>query len=101
MVATRSVVRVQEDGQVTLPETARARLGIKPGELLTVVETDAGMVITPSRLVAARALDEIGAALREQGWSIDDLDEWIEMGRAERDDLLREMYGIDATPDRS
>jgi hypothetical protein len=44
-------------------------------------------------VVAANALDRIGEALREQGVALDEL---IESGRAERELLLREHYGIDA-----
>jgi hypothetical protein len=44
--------------------------------------------------VATKALDRIGEILREQGLSLEDL---IEAGRAQRDELLREQYGIDPT----
>jgi hypothetical protein len=44
------------------------------------------------RAVAAVLLDLIGEAIRSQDLTLDDL---IESGRTERDDLLREMYGIE------
>ncbi len=44
------------------------------------------------RAAAAALLDKIGESLTAQGF---DLEELIETGRAERDDLLREMYGIE------
>jgi hypothetical protein len=48
------------------------------------------------RREAEALLDKPGEPLREQGLTLDEL---IESGRAERADLLREMYGID--PDES
>ena len=92
MAAQAHLVRVQEKGQVTLPATIRQRLGLKKGDLVAVVQTDEGVLITPQAAVAMKALDRIGEALREQGLSLDEL---IESGRAERDDLIRELYGLD------
>jgi hypothetical protein len=44
------------------------------------------------RAVVALLLDRIGNSITAQGLTLDEL---IESGRAERDDLLREMYGIE------
>ena len=87
----RRLVRVQEKGQVTLPTEFRKRLGMKKGDLVAVTETPEGLLITPQEVVAARALDRIGAALAEQGLSLDEL---IESGREERGELIRERYGL-------
>ncbi|MCC6792001.1 MAG: AbrB/MazE/SpoVT family DNA-binding domain-containing protein [Thermomicrobiales bacterium] len=93
MVAQRHLVRVQEKGQVTLPAKIRERLGIKKGDLVGIVETSEGVLITRQEVVAANALDRIGEALREQGVTLEEL---IESGRAERDQLLRDHYGIES-----
>jgi AbrB family looped-hinge helix DNA binding protein len=87
----RRLVRVQEKGQVTLPTDFRKRLGMKKGDLVAVVETPEGLLITPQEVVTARALDRIGAALKEQGLSLEEL---IESGREERGELVRERYGL-------
>ena len=92
MAAKRKFVRIQEKGQITLPAELRRRLGFKKGDLVAVEATPEGVLITPQEVVATKALDEIGAILREQGLSLEEL---IESGRDERDDLLRELYGID------
>jgi len=90
---TRSnLVRVQEKGQVTLPIAVREELGIKRGDLVSVSVTPAGVLITPQRAIAAALLDKIGESLTSQGLTLDDL---IESGRAEREALLQEMYGIE------
>ena len=84
------LVRVQEKGQVTLPAGVRKRLGLKKGDLVAVVETPEGVLITPQEVVATRALAEIGKALTAQGLSLEDM---IERGREIREELFREQYG--------
>lgn len=92
MTVQPKLVRIQEKGQVTLPVEARRRLGLKKGDLVSVVATADGILITPQEVVAVRALDRNGEALREQGVSLDEL---IDSARAGRDELIREVYGID------
>ena len=88
--ATR-LVRIREKGQVTIPASARKRLGLKEGDLVAVTETPDGVLISPQASVAIQALDEIGALLREHGIT---LEEMIESGREERGRLIEETYGI-------
>jgi len=90
MSVVRNLVRVQEKGQVTLPARVRKRLGIKKGDLVAVIETPEGVLITPQEVVATRALAEIGKALKEQGLTLEDM---IESGREIREELFREQYG--------
>jgi AbrB family looped-hinge helix DNA binding protein len=90
MAAERKLVRIQEKGQVTLPAEFRRRLGLKKGDLVLVEETPDGVLITPQEIVALKALDEIGAALKEQGLTLEDM---IESGRKIREELYREQYG--------
>lgn len=94
----QSLTRIQEKGQVTLPANLRRRLGLKRGDLVAVTETAEGILITPQEVVATRALAEIGAALAEQGIT---LEEMIERGRAIREQLVGERYGlfVDSTDD--
>src|SRR6476659_355655 len=93
----RNLVRVQEKGQVTLPADVRKQLGLKKGDLVAVVATPDGVLITRQETIASKALDRIGEVLREQGVTLDEL---IESGRDERADLLAEQYGIQS-PNRS
>jgi AbrB family looped-hinge helix DNA binding protein len=92
MTSETKLVRVQEKGQVTLPAAVRKRLGLKKGDLVAVMETPDGVLITPQEIVASKALDQIGAILREQGVSLEEL---IEAGRGGREELVREEYGIE------
>src|SRR5688500_18619218 len=84
-MAERKLVRIQEKGQVTLPAAARKRLGLKKGDLMAVTATPDGVLITLQEVVALRALDRIGDALRAQGLTLEEL---IESGREERGRLL-------------
>jgi AbrB family looped-hinge helix DNA binding protein len=86
----RTLVRVQEKGQVTIPASVRKRLGIKTGDLVAIEETAEGVLITPQAVAAIDALDAIGDALREQGLTLEDM---IESGREIREELYRERYG--------
>ena len=84
-------VRVQEKGQVTLPQAVRKKLNLKKGDLVTFVETSEGIVIKPAAVVATEALDELARALQAKGVTLDDL---LERGREIRGQLAREKYGL-------
>ena len=92
----RTLVRIQEKGQVTLPARVRRQFGLKKGDLVAVTVTPEGVLITPQEVIAARALDALGAVLRERGLSLEEL---IESGREARGEIIHEQYGI-ATTDR-
>jgi antitoxin PrlF len=87
----RKLVRIQEKGQVTIPQEIRKKLGLKRGDLVAVVETPDGVYITPQQVVATKALDSIGEILKEKGLSLTEL---IAQGRDIRTNLLQEAYGI-------
>jgi AbrB family looped-hinge helix DNA binding protein len=87
----RKFVRMQEKGQVTIPTEIRKKLGLKRGDLVAVMETPDGVVITPQQVLVTKAFDRIGDILKEQGLSVDEL---IASGREIRSDLLQETYGI-------
>jgi antitoxin PrlF len=91
----RKLVKIQEKGQVTIPQEIRKKLGLKQGDLVAVVETPDGVFITPQQVLATKALDSIGNILKEQGVSLEDL---IASGREIRTDLLQETYGISEPP---
>lgn len=87
----RKLVRVQEKGQVTLPSEIRGKLGLKKGDLVAIIETEGGVLITPQEIVATKALDRIGEVLKEKGFSLEEL---IESGREERGSIIEKQYGI-------
>jgi antitoxin PrlF len=91
----RKFVRMQDKGQVTIPQEIRKKLGLKRGDLVAVMETPDGVFITPQQVVATKALDSIGDILKEKGLSLDEL---IASGREIRTDLLQETYGSTEPP---
>ena len=91
MAISQKYSRVQKKGQVTIPAEMRDKLGLKEGDLVAFIETDDGILISPQEVLALRALDRIGAALKEQGISLDEL---IESGREERSKIIKEKYDL-------
>ena len=89
--SNRKIVRVQEKGQVTLPSELREKLGLKKGDLVSVVETNEGVLISPQEIVATKALDRIGDALKGKGLSLEEL---IESGRETRGAIMEKKYGL-------
>lgn len=87
----RKLVRVQEKGQVTLPAELREKLGLKKGDLVAVLETDEGVLISPQEIVATKALDRIGEVLKERGVSLEEI---IESGREARGSIIEKRYGL-------
>ena len=90
------VSRIQEKGQVTIPQEVREKLKLRKGDLVTFVETERGYVVQPVEVVINAALDAMGEGLREKGVT---LDQWIENGRRIRGQLLKEKYGLVDTRD--
>ncbi|MFH1906997.1 MAG: AbrB/MazE/SpoVT family DNA-binding domain-containing protein [Chloroflexota bacterium] len=84
-------VRVQEKGQVTIPTRLRRKFNIKKGTLVSFVETDGGVLIKPAEVIFSEALEEIGAALKEDGITLEEL---IERGREIRGKIAEEKYGL-------
>ena len=84
-----NLVRIQEKGQVTLPIKTRKKLGLKKGDLVAVVETNEGILITPQQIVASSTLDQIGELLKEKNISMEEL---IKSGREERARLLKKYH---------
>lgn len=86
-------VRVQEKGQVTIPQEIRKKIGLKKGDLVVFVETEVGVAIQPVELVVSAALDEIGEALQEKGITLEDL---LEAGREIRQEIYDEGHARDS-----
>ena len=71
-------------------------LGIKPGDEISFLETDAGLLVAPRMELINQLLDMIGQCLQAKGVTLEQL---MEDGRKIRGDLLREDYGIDPGDD--
>ena len=60
------LVRMQEKGQVTIPQEIRKKLGLKRGDLVAVMETPEGVFIKPQQVVATKALDSMAISSRNK-----------------------------------
>lgn len=88
MAAERKFAVVQEGRLVALPKG----IEVTTGDIVAFEMTDKGILLVPQNAELNDALDELGAALLDEGL---DLDSLIEDGREIRDELLLELYGID------
>jgi bifunctional DNA-binding transcriptional regulator/antitoxin component of YhaV-PrlF toxin-antitoxin module len=91
VMAAQRLIRIEHEGQVTLPDAFRHKHALREGDLVAVLETEDGVLITSREAIVTRVLDQIGTALREQGLLLDDL---IESGREIRGELITERYNI-------
>ena len=96
MEVSRKTYVLQESGSVTLPAEFRKRYGLKPGDEISFVETEAGLLISPREALLNKLLDEIGDDLRKRGVTLEEL---MESGRDIRGQLLKEHYGINPEDD--
>jgi len=82
--------KTQDRGVVTIPESVREKLGIKRGTTVLFIENEKGNIeIRTLEAEAIDMLDEIGAALREKGIT---LDRWLATGRKNRKRLFEDVY---------
>lgn len=84
-------IRMQEKGQVTIPLEIRKKLGLKKGDLVTFVETDAGILIKPAEVIVSQALDELNQILQENDVSLEEL---MDQARKTRRKLARVEHQV-------
>jgi AbrB family looped-hinge helix DNA binding protein len=82
--------RVQEKGQITLPQEIREALGIKKGDFVAFELLEGAVMLKPAKLQHLEALTEIGKQLGALGINLDDL---IESSRKTRKRLVKKKYG--------
>jgi AbrB family looped-hinge helix DNA binding protein len=66
-------IRVSQRGTITLPADLRAKYGIKPGDMLHLMDLDGVLVLTPMAASAPELAREIDRLRQEAGLSIEDL----------------------------
>ena len=86
---------VQEKGQVTIPREIRERLGLKKGDLVTFVETEDGVLISPQEVVATKAMNRLGEIIKANGLTLEAL---MERGREIRGQIVKEQYDLEEKP---
>jgi AbrB family looped-hinge helix DNA binding protein len=84
---------VQERGQITIPKQLREKKGLRKGVLVQFEETDRGILITPQETAPLDAMKKLGAILKENGLTLEDL---MKSGRKVRGRIVKEKYGLDS-----
>ncbi len=87
------LVQVRERGQFTIPAPIRRAMGIKEGDVFSLIQLGDTLIATRKRLVAQEVARAIEALMEEEGLSLEDLLEGLE---EERKRYVREKYGIEA-----
>lgn len=83
-------VEIGENGEMRLPAELQALLDVKPGDTLTLVQTQTGFVLLPKRLVVPEVAAQLSRLMAEEGISLSDM----LAGLAEEgDQLFKERYG--------
>lgn len=59
---------------------------------MVFVETDAGVVIKPAKVLVSDTLDEIGRTLEAKGINLEEL---LERGRERPGEMIEKEYGLD------
>jgi AbrB family looped-hinge helix DNA binding protein len=72
MSVAPEIVRIQENGQVPLPAALRERMGLKAGDLVAIVETPEGALITPHEIVATLVSDQSDETSRDEDLTRDE-----------------------------
>jgi len=80
--------RVQQRGQVTIPIKPRRNLDIEEGGVVTFIETENSILISPREVLVMDALDRVGRVLKERGISLEEL---VESGREIRGEMVEQV----------
>jgi bifunctional DNA-binding transcriptional regulator/antitoxin component of YhaV-PrlF toxin-antitoxin module len=82
---------VRDDGTVVLPVELWETYGLKPGNTLSAVRTENGIILAPRAVLIDKLLDEIGDDLRAKGFTFEQM-------MADRKAIRQEIYEEEYTP---
>ena len=87
------VVQVRERGQLTIPAEIRRQMGIKEGDVFSLLNLGNTLVATRKRLVVPEIARAIESLMQEEGISLEELLEGL---KGQREIYVKEKYGLDA-----
>ena len=70
---SEQVIQVRDRWQMTLPADIRRRIGLRKGDVFTVVQVGDTVVLTRKKLVVPELADKVAQIIAEQGVTLDDL----------------------------
>ena len=87
-----TVVQVRERGQFTIPADIRHEMGIKDGDVFSLIWIEDTLIATRKRLVAPEVAQAIEVLMQEEGVTLEDLLQDLEK---QRERYVREKHGIE------
>jgi AbrB family looped-hinge helix DNA binding protein len=81
-MAASFTVKIAQRGLITLPQAVREAYHIEPGDVLTLLDLDGVLVLSPRRSEVDLLADRLGDRLRTEGESIESLLQAIREERA-------------------
>jgi AbrB family looped-hinge helix DNA binding protein len=66
-------IRLRERGQITVPQAVREKLAVAEGDILTLLQIGATILLTPRQPQAPQLADKIAAIMEQQGVTLADL----------------------------
>ncbi|MEM8859592.1 MAG: AbrB/MazE/SpoVT family DNA-binding domain-containing protein [Chloroflexota bacterium] len=66
-------IKLRERGQLTIPQAVREQLATKKGDLMTLVQIDDLIILTPKTLKLPALADKFSQMMEEEGVSLADL----------------------------
>jgi AbrB family looped-hinge helix DNA binding protein len=79
-------------GQFTIPAEIRREMGIKDGDVFSLVRLGDALIAIRKKLVVPEIAEAIEAIMQEEGVTLEDLLEGLEK---QREIYVREKYGIE------
>lgn len=86
-----TTVRVQEKGQVTIPQRIRRQLNLKRGDLVTFVTTEQGVLIKTLEMAIEELFEALRKSLETRGIHLESVLERVQTTRA---DALTREFGL-------
>lgn len=70
---SEQVVQVRDRWQMTLPADIRRKIGLRKGDVFTVIQVGDTVVLARKKLVVPELADKVARILQEDGVTLDDL----------------------------
>ena len=87
-----AVIQMRERGQFTIPAEIRREMGIKDGDVFSLVWIEDTLIATRRKLVAPQVAEAIEALMQEEGVTLEDLLQNLEK---QRELYVKDKYGIE------
>jgi len=88
-----AIVQVRDRGQFTIPARIRREMGIRDGDVFSLIRLGDTLIATRKNLVAPEVARAIEALMRQKGMTLEDL---LSGTEEQRQKYVRETYGLES-----